>query len=177
MDNADLLVEAVRNSLEAGAEDIFIRIDRHCGMADVVVSDDSSKTIPDDAFSPGVSSKGAGRGRGLFLIKEASDGRCGLEKKDGKSVLHFSVRLDESFEDLSATIPVLFNAFPHLVIEVMQDGIPFYTFKRSGTLEEIRFCTAFGMRTIVAGEYNQSVLLQTKFLKFCHYFSNIHVQT
>ena len=127
MDNADLLVEAVRNSLEAGAEDIFIRIDRHCGMADVVVSDDSSKTIPDDAFSPGVSSKGAGRGRGLFLIKEASDGRCGLEKKDGKSVLHFSVRLDESFEDLSATIPVLFNAFPHLVIEVMQDGIPFYT--------------------------------------------------
>ena len=127
MDNADLLVEAVRNSLEAGAEDIAIRIDRHCGMVDVVVSDNSSKAIPDDVFSPGVSTKGAGRGRGLFLVKEASGGRCGLEKKDGKSVLHFSVGLDGSFKDLSATIPVLFNAFPHLLIEVIQDGIPFYT--------------------------------------------------
>lgn len=127
MDNADLLVEAVRNSLEAGAEDISIKVDRHCGMVDVVVSDDSSKAIPDNAFSQGVSSKGAGRGRGLFLVKEASGGRCGLEKKDGKSVLHFSVGLDGSLEDLSATVPVLFNAFPHLVVEVMQDGILLYT--------------------------------------------------
>lgn len=149
MENADLLVEAVRNSLEAGAGDILLRIDRCCGMADVVVSDDSPADIVDDAFSPGVSSKGPGRGRGLFLVREASEGRCGLEKKDGRSVLHFSVVLDGSLKNLSSTVPVLFNAFPHLVVEVLEDGILLYSLDgRSLEEDGISAETAIGMNRL-----------------------------
>ena len=107
-DTADLVIEAVMNSIEAGAGNILVTIHIDEGMVNTRVEDDGLYTLIGDPFGEGVTTKGEGRGRGLSIIKEKTDGRCRLTRGDGMTVLEFSIEDDGSFCRLDeALLPLL----------------------------------------------------------------------
>ncbi len=102
----DLILEAVENSREAGAESIDIDVDLKSGKFFIKVIDDGVSPIPENPFCDGVTTKGEKRGRGLALIKER-DRSASLDRCNGKTVLAFSLVDDHSLEDLEhALLPI-----------------------------------------------------------------------
>ena len=91
MDVFDLILEAVENSVEAGAGQIKVAVDAEDGGCRVCVEDDGCARIPDDPFSPGCTVKGRGRGYGLSRIHDISEGRCSLGREGGRTLLRFSL--------------------------------------------------------------------------------------
>lgn len=118
MDDEDLILEGVKNSIEAGAINIDIYID---GNAFAVADDGILSEVPD--FKAGHSSKGERRGRGLFLLKEATGGRCSIEKEDGKTVLRGVFAVELRAEEV---IPFCFNLTGSLTYHSMRDGHELY---------------------------------------------------
>lgn len=107
-DTADLVIEAVMNSIEAGAGNILVTIHIDEGMVNTRVEDDGLYTLIGDPFGEGVTTKGEGRGHGLPIIKERSEGRCRLTRGDGITELEFSAEDDGSFDELDkALLPLL----------------------------------------------------------------------
>lgn len=94
---SDLLLEAVENSVEAGAGCVEAWASLEDGLWRVRVMDDG---MWDPSVTPftGESSKGEGRGRGLCKIRSAAES-CSLEVKD-RTVLDFSIVDDHSLDDL-----------------------------------------------------------------------------
>lgn len=102
LDLSDLVYEAVRNSLEAGAGKVRIEVDSADGILSFLIQDDGDGVLPDDPFGNGVSSKGKDRGEGLFLIKEASVA-FSITRREGLTSLSFSIekeRKDFRAEDI-----------------------------------------------------------------------------
>ena len=82
MDDEDLILEGLKNSLEAGASAIDIYVD---GCSFSIVDDGRMDTLP--AFREGFSSKGERRGRGLYLLSEVTGGRCGIRREKERTCL------------------------------------------------------------------------------------------
>ena len=89
MDVFDLILEAVENSVEAGAGIISVVAEEEDGECRVRVEDDGDSAIPEDPFRPGCTTKGCGRGEGLARICSSSGGRCTLIRRDGRTMLEF----------------------------------------------------------------------------------------
>ena len=68
MDALDFLFEAVKNSLEAGAGTVSVRVEMDDGQVHVTCTDDGAWEPDVDHFARGGSSKGDGRGQGLYLL-------------------------------------------------------------------------------------------------------------
>lgn len=101
----DLILEAVENSREAGAQTICVVVEESDAYH-VQVIDDGVSPIPENPFDDGVSTKGEKRGRGLALIKER-DRSASLNRCNGKTVLAFRSVNDNSLEELEhALLPI-----------------------------------------------------------------------
>ncbi len=114
MEREDLILEGVKNSLEAGASSIDVYIWEN-GFA--IVDDGSLETIP--SFKNGASSKGEKRGRGLFLLSEATKGRCGIERINDRTVLKAFFERKLEAEKI---IPFCFNLTSLVTYHCMRDG-------------------------------------------------------
>ena len=128
MDDEDLILEGLKNSLEAGASAIDIYVDG-CGFS--IVDDGRMDTLP--AFREGFSSKGERRGRGLYLLSEVTGGRCGIKREKERTCLSgtFSHRIA-----VEKVIPYCFNLFPELVFHRLERGREIYVL--SGAMLESR---------------------------------------
>ena len=105
---ADLILEAVENSSEAGAETIKALAEEKDGVWRVEILDDGKWTLEEDPFSVGATTKGRGHGRGLCIIKERTGGRCSLTRGEGYTRLCFEADDDGSMDDsFHALLPVL----------------------------------------------------------------------
>ncbi len=121
-DTADLVTEAVVNSVEAGAEHIRVRVRIDEGSVEARIEDDGKYTISSNPFGEGITTKGEGRGHGLHIIWERSRGRCRLTRGEGITVLEFTADDDGSFDRLSeALLPVL-GIERSIIITIWKDG-------------------------------------------------------
>ena len=121
-DTAALLLEAIVNSVEAGADVIDAFVDISGGTIHVRVEDDGTYTALSDPFQAGKTSKGEGRGRGLSIIKDRSKGRCRLTRGEGITVLEFVADDDGSFSDLSSALLPIMNMDKSIEITIRNDG-------------------------------------------------------
>lgn len=103
----DFLFEAVRNSYEAGAKHVEVSWSPCGDVARAVITDDGVFTCTGDCFSAGVSTKGEGRGEGLYLLKCAHPD-AEIVRKDGLTRLTFSCP-DEDVELLSV-VPFILSS-------------------------------------------------------------------
>ena len=128
MDDEDLILEGLKNSLEAGASAIDIYVD---GCSFSIVDDGRMDTLP--AFREGFSSKGERRGRGLYLLSEVTGGRCGIRREKERTCLSgtFSHRIA-----VEKVLPYCFNLFPDLVFHRLERGREIYVL--SGAMLESR---------------------------------------
>ncbi|MBO8436529.1 MAG: hypothetical protein IAA97_06080 [Spirochaetes bacterium] len=107
-DVSDLVIEAVANSIEAGAERIAVSIAIADGVVNARISDNGVFTLEGNPFREGITTKGEGRGQGLHIIYKRSEGRCRLTRGDGITELEFSAEDDGSFDELDkALLPLL----------------------------------------------------------------------
>lgn len=106
MRGEDFLFEAVRNSYEAGAGHVEVSIELVDGVAKASVLDDGHFECTDDCFREGVSTKGEGRGKGLYLLKcTCPDAR--IEHGPGWTLLSYSFPYDGS--GLITVVPFLLS--------------------------------------------------------------------
>ena len=128
-DVSDLVMEAVANSIEAGAGNIAVRVEIGQGLVNARIADDGEYTLSGNPFQEGITTKGEGRGRGLHIIYERSEGRCRLTRGDGITELEFSAVDDGSFDELDkALLPLL----------GMDDGITVKIWKNNREIEITR---------------------------------------
>lgn len=107
-DTSDLVLEAVNNSIEAGADRISVLIKLDNGKVQARIEDDGSYELIGNPFGEGITTKGEGRGRGLYIINNHSHGDCRLTRGDGITVLEFTAEDDGSFDMLDeALLPIL----------------------------------------------------------------------
>ena len=118
MEDEDLILEGVKNSLEAGASVIDIYID---GDEFSIIDDGKLEYIPD--FKEGSSSKGEKRGRGLYLLARACNGRCSIDRKDGRTLL--KGRFERALE-ADKVIPFCFNLTSSAVYHSMRGDVELY---------------------------------------------------
>ena len=121
-DAADLLLEAVINSAEAGAGCISAQVSAEGGTVVIRVEDDGAFNPPADPFQDGSTTKGEGRGRGLHIIRERSEGRCRLTRGWAGTVLEFSASDDGSFDDLCEALLPVFCREESITITIKKDG-------------------------------------------------------
>ena len=114
MDKEDLILEGLKNSLEAGAGAVDIFID---GNSFSISDDGHLGLIPD--FKSGCSSKGGNRGRGLYLLYRETEGNLKLFRKDGRTVLEAAFPSPIKAEEI---IPVCFNLTSDLTFHSLKDG-------------------------------------------------------
>ena len=89
MDALDFLFEAVKNSLEAGAGTVSVRVEMDDGQVHVTCTDDGAWEPDVDHFARGGSSKGDGRGQGLYLLARL-DRDAALVRAGDRTVLTYS---------------------------------------------------------------------------------------
>ena len=152
MDVLDLVREAVENSVEAGASCIAVTVNMADGSGSVVVTDDGWLSADGDPFERGSTTKGVGRGEGLALIREASSGRCSLEREDGRTVLRFHVDDARLGEGLSSSLLPIFLFPAEIALTIDMAG-------RSMTLRtgELRDADAFPDRAGAIGRFREMV--------------------
>ena len=121
-DAAALMLEAAVNSIEAGAGAISVSVSVRDGMADIRVEDDGAYTLSGDPFLDGSTTKGEGRGRGLSIIKEKTDGRCRLTRGEKKTVLCFTAEDDGSMDDLFSALLPLFNLDKAMTVSIKRSS-------------------------------------------------------
>ena len=121
-DLSDLLLEAVVNSVEAGAGVIEASVEIEDGMARIRIEDDGMYTLSSDPFQDGSTTKGEGRGHGLFIIHERSSGRCRLTRGDGRTQLEFMAEDDGSFSDAAAALLPVFGMGGGITVTIRKDG-------------------------------------------------------
>ena len=121
-DTAALILEAVMNSIEAGASSISVRIAIENGSVSVITEDDGNAPMSSDPFREGSSTKGEGRGRGLSIIKEKTDGRCRLTRGENKTVLCFTAEDDGSMDDLFSALLPLFNLDKAMTVSIKRSS-------------------------------------------------------
>lgn len=107
MRSEDFLFEAVRNSFEAGAEHVEVSWTVCGDVARADIADDGSFTCTEDCFLPGVSTKGEGRGEGLYLLKCAHPDAA-IVRENGVTHLTFSCT-DEDVE-LLTVVPFILSS-------------------------------------------------------------------
>lgn len=89
MDALDFLFEAVKNSLEAGAGTVSVRVEMDDSQVHVTCTDDGAWEPDVDHFARGGSSKGDGRGQGLYLLARL-DRDAALVRAGDRTVLTYS---------------------------------------------------------------------------------------
>lgn len=107
MDALDFLFEAVKNSLEAGATQVELAVERSHGTVQVTCTDDGAWSADGDVFARGYSTKGEGRGEALHLLRQL-DGDAGLERYADHSVLSYSFP-EDMMSEASQVYPFLFS--------------------------------------------------------------------
>ena len=120
-DTAALILEAVMNSIEAGASSISVRIAVENGSVSVITEDDGNAPMSSDPFREGSSTKGEGRGRGLSIIKEKTDGRCRLTRGERGTVLEFRREDDGSFDALDKALLPIFMEYEGISVTIRKD--------------------------------------------------------
>ncbi len=152
MDILDLVREAVENSVEAGASFIEVSVSMADGGGSVAVSDDGVLSVDGDPFERGCTTKGIGRGDGLSLIREATSGRCSLERWNGRTVLRFHVDDARLGEGLSSSLLPIFLFPAEIALTIDMAG-------RSMTLRtgELRDADAFPDRAGAIGRFREMV--------------------
>ena len=125
MDVFDLILEAVGNSIEAGAGNIQILAESGDGESRVSVTDDGNAQIPDDPFAPGCTTKGNGRGLGLAKVKSGSSGRCSLIRENGKTTLSFIADQEIMKEMLDDSLLSVFLAPADISLTLKMSGKSF----------------------------------------------------
>ena len=120
---ADLILEAVENSTEAGAGSITALAEEENGVWKIEILDDGEWTLEGNPFAEGSTTKGKGRGRGLSIIREASRGRCSLTRGEGYTQLRFRVEDDGSFGDLFQALLPVFLRNPDVWVSIRSSGV------------------------------------------------------
>ncbi len=120
---ADLVLEAVENSTEAGAGMIKALAEEEDGIWMIEILDDGEWVLEGDPFPEGATTKGKGRGRGLSIIREASRGRCSLTRGEGYTQLRFRVEDDGSFGDLFQALLPVFLRNPDVWVSIRSSGV------------------------------------------------------
>ncbi len=108
MDLSSSIFEAFKNSAESGAENIKIDVVIENGIAMVTVLDDGKNEIAGDVFKDGFSTKGEGRGRGLYLVRKDAIS-TGLERKNGKTEFTLCKYDDETLKTVEDTLFPIFQ--------------------------------------------------------------------
>ena len=121
MDIGDLILEGVKNSVEAGASSIRISVEIEKGNAEILIEDDGTAEISDCPFSEGVSSKGSKRGYGLAFIK-AFDPDAVLVRAGGVTGLRFRGRYDGSLDCLDQILLPIFMEKGRKAFFYQKDG-------------------------------------------------------
>lgn len=130
-DLGDLILEAVVNSEEAGADSVSITLNQIGETIEVRVADDGSLKDAGCLFDEGFSTKGNCRGRGLSLIKHA-DENASLKRVDGKSVLTFKTRDDGSLDKLEDVLFPIFQRLDRTKFLYIKDGKTVLDLERNG---------------------------------------------
>ncbi len=104
---SDFLIEAVMNSIEASAGKIVIKCTVLPDSVSFDVEDDGDGIKCGDVFGEGVSTKGNGRGRGLYLLKKTALEAAVMSNGEGTCL---SMRLaKEDLGLLSDVLPIIFT--------------------------------------------------------------------
>lgn len=128
MEKADLLLEAAKNSLEAGASNLVIDVDEEAATT-IVFYDDGCGSWVEDPFSEGTSSKGEDRGRGLYLI--GRDSRSADLKRIGEwtsLTIEFDRLLPSSV--YVSVLPAIFNLDMNVVFLRNRNGRRLYSLEK-----------------------------------------------
>ena len=120
---ADLILEAVDNSTEAGAGMIKALAEEEEGVWKIDILDDGEWTLEGDPFAEGATTKGKGRGRGLAVIRKASGGRCSLTRGKGYTQLRFMVDDDGSLSDLFHLLLPIFLRNTDVWVSIRSSGV------------------------------------------------------
>lgn len=108
-EGVDFLYEAVINSFEAQARQVFVEYTDSDDVVNVTVTDDGILTEDISWFGKGVSSKGSHRGQGLSLLKEKADGNAWLFREGNYTKLHYQMKKNGSYGTLYSILPLLFQ--------------------------------------------------------------------
>ncbi len=128
MEKEDLILEALKNSLEAGALNVDIYID---GNRFCIVDDGDLESLP--TFTLNESSKGEKRGRGLYLVRKITRGRCSIRREENKTILEAET---PSALEAEKVIPFCFNLHDGITFHSMRCGSEAYSMRKKD-LEEI----------------------------------------
>lgn len=118
MAKEDLILEALKNSIEAGAKEIELFID---GNTFTVIDDGNLSFIP--TLGAVCSSKGESRGRGLYLLYNECHGNISLGR-DGEKTVFKAVFTSSIIKE--EIVPAAFNLFPFLVFHSMKNKAEIY---------------------------------------------------
>ena len=119
---ADLILEAVENSSEAGAGTITALAEEEDGVWKIEILDDGRWTLDGDPFADGATTKGKGRGHGLPMIRRISGGRCSLTRGEGSTRLGFMAEDDGSLDDLFSLLLPLFLRDSDVRVSIRSSG-------------------------------------------------------
>lgn len=155
MEVFELILEAVENSVEAGASHIDVTVDGEDGRNRVSITDDGCAALPDAPFDAGCTTKGAGRGQGLSKICNESGGCCSISRLEGRTRLEFLAGEDKRVGDLSSSLLPIF-LFPvdiSLTINIAGKGFTLSTW-------QLREHDAFPDRAGAIGRFRELVQLK-----------------
>lgn len=135
---ADLILEAVENSTEAGAGSITALAEEENGVWKIEILDDGEWTLEGNPFAEGSTTKGKGRGRGLSIIEKTSCGRCSLTRGKGLTRLRFIAEDDGSLSDLFGFLLPVFLRESDVRVCIRSSGVD-----RTFSTEDLRRENAF----------------------------------
>lgn len=155
MEVFDLILEAVENSVEAGASAVEATVEIMDGRCRVSVVDDGDAWIPDNPFEKGCSTKGRARGLGLAEIAEVSGGNCSLVRDGGVTRLEFcATGLEDSGRLSDSLLPIfLFPADISLTVNMSGKSFALST-------GELRAHDAFPDRAGAIGRFKEMARLK-----------------
>lgn len=152
----DFLTEAVMNSIEARASSIVIGCIVLAEYACISVEDNGEGLKCSDAFGDGVSTRGKGRGRGLYLLKMAAED-AEIRDTGSGTLLTFSMEKGK-IGPLSSVLPFVFSFEGVSVSFTMKRGSERFTLesgaleKELGDLSRVRAMAAIRKKSLKADE-------------------------
>ncbi|MGN0907641.1 MAG: ATP-binding protein [Bullifex sp.] len=131
----DFLTEAVMNSIEARASSIVIECIVEREYVFISVKDNGEGLKCSDAFGDGVSTRGNGRGRGLYLLKTAAED-ADIRDTGSGTLLRFRFKKGK-MGYLSSVLPYVFSFAGVSVSFTMKRGSQIFTLESEGLEKEL----------------------------------------
>lgn len=142
MDIGDMILEGVKNSIEAGASDVKITVTLEKDDAEILIEDNGISEIPSDPFAQGTTTKGTGRGYGLYHVY-LLDPKAELMRENGITYLSFRGRADASFSSFDELLIPVFMQDAELISFTFNNGSRSFHIEQSGIPNSVRAIAAF----------------------------------